>query len=100
MQFHDKRHDPTESVPPSLERLRAAIVARSQRDEHYENKHIIIADHDPKIGPVLHLQMNWEPAWIDEAFKTEWYRLYAHTLHSQLLENAEWRRYAWGVWEK
>jgi hypothetical protein len=102
--FHDARKDPSVPVPAGLERLRAALVAQA-KDNLIPYKlinclHITLADHDPHTElSVPHLQLNYEPKWITEEFKEHWQRLYGKRLRSSCLENTEFRRFAWGVWE-
>ena len=112
MQFHDKRRctqgEAQDCIIPlsrTLERLVAAVLAGTTAENPVtvgnDNKHIVATDYDPKTGlETDHLELNFEPLWLDERFKARWKELFGTTLHSRLLENTEWKRYAWGVWEE
>lgn len=116
MQFHDKRRcvqgegaDCCYPLSRTLERLVAAVMAGTaayyiqgdRSEDEYAHTHITAADHDPKTGLSLdHLQLNDEPKWLDDEFKARWKDLFGTTLRSELLENTEFKRYAWGVWEE
>jgi hypothetical protein len=102
MNFRDERRDSTQPITPELERLRTIIVERTRKSgTDHIHAYVTLADHDPKTGlSVPHFQLNFEPQWLDQAFKDAWFVVFDRKLRSELLENTEWKRFAWGVWEE
>lgn len=99
MKFLDARKDTTNPISPTLLRLKDMLMARHEKDKFFENAVISVCDFDPKIGHIGHLQMNFEPD-LSESFKRGWFVTTRKHLHSLLLENTEWKRYVWGIYEE
>lgn len=99
MKFLDARKDTTNPISPTLLRLKDALMVRHENDKFSENMTISVCDFDPKLGRIEHLQMNFEPD-LGNSFKRGWFVTTHKHLHSLLLENTEWKRYAWGVYEE
>lgn len=109
MQFHDKRRDPTQPLSETLCRLLGVVVLNEKsRDSEYSladkrdlvGLHISFCDHDPLLGAWEHLALNFEPKWLNDDFRNAYQRQTGKSIGSKLLENTEWKRYAWGIWEE
>lgn len=93
MKFLDKRADKTRPVSEALLRLKDLILEKMRNDRYFEDCFIMVCDYDPKLGRLEHLQMNFEPPLEDG-----WIKEISKPISVMLLENTEWKRYAWGVW--
>ncbi len=94
MKFLDERSDKTKPMSEALLRLKDLIVEKQRRqDMCFENCVISVHDSDPKLGQREHLQMNFEPQLEDG-----WIKRIGKPISVLLLENTEWKRYAWGVY--
>lgn len=99
MEFLDERKDTKKPASASLLQLKDEIIKRHSQDEHSKNAVIMLCDYDFKLGNREHLQMNFEPELLDDSFKKEWLARTSKRINILLLENTEWKRYAWGVYE-
>lgn len=101
MLFLDKRSNTSLPINRDLLKLRDEIDARQVRHQHYNHCVIYVQDFDPHplFGHREHLAMNFEPN-LDEAFKEEWYQKTSKRIVSVLIEDTEWKRYAWGVYQE
>ena len=93
MKFLDKRTDKTKPISEALLQLEDLIIEKMRQDKYFENCVIMVCDYDPKLGHREHLQMNFESRLEDE-----WIQKIHKSINVMLLENTEWKRYAWGVW--
>jgi hypothetical protein len=101
MRFLDNRRDIAAPLPDILVTLAGHLLVRST-DAHLPpgqvEQWIKVSDYDQVTGSIIHFQLNYEPAWLNDEFRDAWRAKYGDTLRSELLEHIAWKRFAWGVW--
>lgn len=101
MRFVDNRRHTDVPLPEDLIHLAGHLLVHSDDAQHQggiRELYVRVADYDQSTGNVVHFQLNFEPAWLDEEFRATWRRQAGTVLRSEQVQHTAPARFVWGVW--